>query len=122
MYIDGVEDTANFNYTYSGSFSLTDTAMGCMYGNGGGGSASSQWGRGYGDGLRLWQVVLTQAQVQDLYYRNIKPSTPYLEWLFDEGSGTTAADTSGNGRSGDLTGHAPTYSSDVFMKLRSAVT
>ena len=109
FYIDGIADTANFNYTPSGSFTITDTAVGAIWSNG---SSASPWGHGILKQVRMWAVVLTSAQVTALYYQNIKPSTPYLEWLFNEGSGTSIGDNSGNGRTGTLNNSAG-WSTDV---------
>lgn len=121
LYVDNVADSASFNYTPSGVFTLTDMAIGALYGNGGGGSAATFF-KGLVDKVRLWPTVLTSTQISNLFYADIKPSTPFLEYPFDEGSGNTATDISGNGRDGDLTGHAPTYSTDVYMKARTAVS
>jgi hypothetical protein len=117
MYIDGIQDATSFNYTFSGVFTLTDTAVGAMYGNGGGGSAASQFA-GRIDQVRTYATTLTLADAVSLYHNGNPPSTPYFEWFFNETTGnTTVLDSSGNGRNGDLTGHAPTYTTDIPYPL-----
>ncbi|HEX3861290.1 MAG TPA: LamG domain-containing protein [Stellaceae bacterium] len=61
-------------------------------------------------------IVLSAADVQKLYYYNQVSATPSAVYLLNEGSGTTALDSSGNGNDGAITG--ATYTSDVPMKPR----
>jgi hypothetical protein len=64
-------------------------------------------------------VAMTQAQIQDIYYTGNYPTTNLSAlWKFDEGSGTSATDSSGNGNTGTIT--TATYSTDVFIKPRTA--
>lgn len=74
------------------------------------------------DTVRAWNVALTAQQVSDLYYfgkiQTTNPPAPVGQWLFDEGSGTTAIDSSGNGNNGTITG--ATYTTDVPMVARSS--
>lgn len=53
---------------------------------------------------------LTQAQLDAIYHGNAPIPSSSLEWLFDEGSGSTANDNSGNSRSGVITN--ATYTTD----------
>jgi len=74
------------------------------------------------DEVRVFSARLTPDQVADLYFvgkiQTTNPPGPSGQWLFDEGSGTTAIDTSGNGNNGTITG--ATYTTDVPMVARSS--
>lgn len=72
------------------------------------------------DELRIWDTVLTQPEIETLYYNNIVPQQNSLiaEYLFNETTGTTATDTSGSGNDGTITG--ATYSADTNVKARTA--
>lgn len=74
---------------------------------------------GYLDEPRFFATALNITQINALYYSSVIP-TKVLELLFNEGSGSTAIDTSGNALNGTITG--ATYSSDVVNKLRAAVS
>ncbi|HWG98457.1 MAG TPA: LamG-like jellyroll fold domain-containing protein, partial [Pilimelia sp.] len=50
------------------------------------------------DDVRTYQRVLTQTDAQRLYAQTAP--TPYLSWQFSEGSGSSVADSSGNGLTG----------------------
>lgn len=57
---------------------------------------------------------LTSTNATDLYNKSVLPSalsTPIICWQLDEGSGTSATDTSGNSNTGTIV--SGTYSSDV---------
>lgn len=75
------------------------------------------------DGLRIFNRALTAAEILDLMYKNLKPldssTSLMLEFLMDEGTGTTATDTSGNGRNGTITG--PVYNIDTRIRERFSV-
>jgi hypothetical protein len=72
------------------------------------------------DEPRIWSRALTAQEVSDLYYNKIVPRDGLVaEYLFDEASGTTALDTSGNGNHGTITG--ATYTTDVPLKPRSVI-
>jgi len=84
-------------------------------------TASEQNFNGNIDEVRVFSTQLTQAQINDLYYNRIVPRTSLVgEWLFNEGSGSTATDTSGQGNNGTITG--ATYTTDVPMIARSAAS
>ena len=84
-------------------------------------SAGDRTFKGKIDDLRIYKDrVLTPTEITNLYY-GIEPTTTGLSawWKFDEGSGSTANDSSGNSNTGTIT--TATYSADVFIKPRTAV-
>lgn len=80
---------------------------------------ANEWYLGLMDDVRIYNTGLTSAQVTALFYGVNPSSTPVAWWKFDEGSGTTANDSSGSS-TGTITD--ATYSTDVFIKLRTAAT
>jgi Concanavalin A-like lectin/glucanases superfamily/Metallo-peptidase family M12/Ig-like domain CHU_C associated len=58
------------------------------------------------DELRLWNVAKTAAQLQASKYNSVPTNSAGLVayYKFDEGTGTTTADASGNGNNGTLVG------------------
>ncbi|MBI5595921.1 MAG: VCBS repeat-containing protein [Elusimicrobia bacterium] len=55
------------------------------------------------DEVRLWNIARTTAAIQADMFKSTGPTTGLVGlWHFDEGSGTTAADASGNGLDGTL--------------------
>jgi hypothetical protein len=72
------------------------------------------------DEPRIWSRALTAQEVSDLYFNDIVPQDGLVaEYLFNEASGTTALDTSGNGNDGTITG--ATYTTDVPIIPRDTV-
>jgi len=72
------------------------------------------------DEVRLWSKALTAQEISDLYFKNIVPRSSLAgQWLFDEASGTTANDTSGNGNTGTITG--ATYTTDTRLQARDTI-
>lgn len=72
------------------------------------------------DEQRIYLRALSAQEISDLYLHNIVPRDGLVgEWLFNEASGSTALDTSGNENDGTITG--ATYTTDVPLKLRTAV-
>lgn len=70
--------------------------------------------------IRNWNRALTAQEVDDLYRDNAVPTNGLcLEYLFSNGSGSTAIDTSGNGNNGTITGGA--YVTDTPFKSRTAI-
>jgi hypothetical protein len=67
--------------------------------------------------LRILNRALTQSEITNLYYNRTIPTVLAGEWLFNEGEGTTAIDSSGNGNNGTITG--ATYSDDVPLRPRT---
>jgi hypothetical protein len=57
MYIDGVADGTNFNYTRSSSFTITDARLGCMVSSGG---TNSAFYTGQMDEVSFWKIALTR--------------------------------------------------------------
>lgn len=64
------------------------------------------------DDVRIWNTALTATQISELYYNVTNRTGLVGEWLFGEGSGTTANDTSGNSNTGTING-TMAYSSTV---------
>jgi len=72
------------------------------------------------DEPRIWSRALTAEEIWNLYFNNIVPTSSLVgEYLFNETSGSTVLDTSGNGKDGTITG--ATYTTDVPLKPRTAV-
>jgi hypothetical protein len=71
------------------------------------------------DDVGIWTIALTPTQIAGLAAGTTDPSTlsPAGLWRFEEGSGTTTADGSGNGNTGTLT-NGPTWSTDVPSQLQ----
>lgn len=70
------------------------------------------------DDVRIWNRALSATEVANLYYNVIPRSGLVGEWLFNEGTGTTANDTSGNSNTGTINGTI-TYSSTVSSNTTS---
>jgi hypothetical protein len=70
------------------------------------------------DSTQVYDRVLTSQEFADDYVNAITPTNPSLEWLFDEASGSTALDTSGNSNDGTISGAV--YTSEVPFKSRVA--
>lgn len=69
---------------------------------------------------QVWNRALTADEVSSLYKSGIVPTSGLLlNYKLDEGAGTTAYDTSGNGNNGTIT--AGTYTADVPTKKRELV-
>lgn len=84
----------------------------------GGRSANDRGFNGNIDEVRIYNSVLTIDKVQDLYYSNIVPNSCIAEYLFNEGSGTSAVDTVGD-HDGAISG--ATYSTYVPIIPRTSV-
>ncbi len=69
------------------------------FGNLDSGNHSSNWYKGNIDEARIYNRALSPAEVRALY--DYAPG-PVAHWSFDEGSGLSAADKSGNGNTGTL--------------------
>jgi hypothetical protein len=75
---------------------------------------------GITDEVRIWNRELTSQEVSDLYFNNIVPRDSLVaEYLFNEASGTTALDTSGNGNDATISGAQ--YTLDVPLQLRDSI-
>jgi hypothetical protein len=75
---------------------------------------------GIADEYRIYGKLFTDQEAYDYYFNDIVPQDNLLgEWLFNEATGTTAYDTSGNGNNGTITG--ATYTTDVPLIPRSSI-
>jgi len=116
LYVNGVLDANQSgalasNFTFRGATHSWDIAN----------YAGAEWFLGQIDDFRMFERILTQTDVTNLY---LNPDTSIgnnIVWYkFDEGSGTTATDSSGAGNAGTIT--AASYSTDVVMKPRTVAT
>ncbi len=96
IYVDGLL-IANSDVARSGTFGDASTVLAL--------GSGTDWMLGIIDEPRIWSQVLTDDEIANLYYKGIVLRNGLMaEWLFDEGSGTTALDTSGNGNDGTISG------------------
>ncbi len=113
VYIDGVEPS----YALSTAGSGTHTADGSVltFGNRNL-DATIRAFQGSMDEVTLYNRQLSASEISDVYSKGFYPSSGLVgKWLFDEGSGITATDATGNAN-GTITGAA--YSTDVAFKPR----
>jgi hypothetical protein len=68
----------------------------------------------------VYTRVLTPAENKDIHYNGNYPSSPYAIYKFNEGSGATLTDTSGNGRNGTITAAVWNTSQAPFQTSRQA--
>lgn len=66
---------------------------------------------------REYTTTLTDAEIYTLYTNSVSTSSPSLKFNFTEGAGTTATDTSGNGKNGVIT--SGSWSTDVPITNRT---
>lgn len=72
------------------------------------------------DDTRIYNRVLSATEIEDLYKGNQIGNTGLVGyWGFDEGSGTTTADLSGNGNTGTISG--ATFSDDTPLATCSVL-
>lgn len=71
------------------------------------------------DDFRVYGQALSATEISNIYLLGKSATNPTLWLKFDEGSGTTANDSSGNGYNGTITN--ATYSTNVALKPRTAV-
>jgi hypothetical protein len=107
IYIDGVQKAQG---TLSGDSSVGNTKP-VRFGRNGG-TGDYYW-EGKLDDIRIWNVTRTASEIA-ANYDTLSGSTTSLvgRWRFDEGSGTTAADSTSPGQNATLQGGA-TWSTDV---------
>jgi hypothetical protein len=76
---------------------------------------------GFMDNVRVYHYAFTYQDALNLYLNGNDPAgiTPIVKYNFDEGSGTTAIDSSGNGNNGVISG--ATYKTNPVMQQRSLV-
>jgi hypothetical protein len=111
LYIDGVKDATNFNYTRSGAFSLDRSALMAHVDSG-----PDEYVRGILDDARIYNRALSAAEATRLYQQTQSKynssQTDSLThglvgyWTFDgpDISGTRAKDRSGRDNHGTITG------------------
>ncbi|MBD3365719.1 hypothetical protein GF360_00005, partial [candidate division WWE3 bacterium] len=75
----------------------------------------TSYGNGSIDEVRIYNRALSPAEVRALY--EYAPG-PVAHWKFDDGTGTEAADSSGNGNTGTLT-NGPTWTAGKYGKALS---
>lgn len=117
LYVDGVkvaEDTSLSGTTYT----FDRFTIGALNR-----TSLSNYFVGVIDEVHLWNRALSDSEVSDLYYNGLTTGSTLAsglvgKWLFNEGSGSTAYDTSGNGNNGTITG--ATYTTDVPMVARES--
>lgn len=112
FYKNGIADGTG---TLTASNTFTNSSPSCLIGKDT--TGTSETFDGLVDEITLYTTALTAQQVASIYYNGIYPAGAVGQYLFDEGSGTTAIDSSGTGNNGVIT--SATYSSDVAMKLRT---
>lgn len=112
-YIDGV--TYGSNPDITGVIADNGLNIGIGYRTG-----STKYFLGLIDEPRIWSRALTANEIQNLYLHNSVPQDGLVaEYLFDEATGTTAIDSSGNGNDGTITG--ATYTTDTPLRPRTSV-
>jgi hypothetical protein len=106
IYINGQLQTLTPIMTGSGT--AVDTTDDYIIGNRGAGDMTFD---GIIDDLRIYSRILTSDEINDRYLGKREPSRDGLviEYLMDEGSGTSVSDSSGNSHHGDMTGHAAAW-------------
>lgn len=113
MYIDGVADGTNFSYTPSGTLTFNQTSVGVERT-----STTFDYLQGTMYGVNTYNVALTAQQV-NLRRSGVYGSlSPTLIWNLNEGTGTVAHDTSGNGNNGNIV--AGLWSTDVASQARTS--
>ncbi|MBI5384839.1 MAG: immunoglobulin domain-containing protein [Verrucomicrobia bacterium] len=80
LYVDGNLDTANFNYTPAGTFTLNTTAIGTLVR---GGVSTGAIFNGQIDDLALWERALTQTEVQQVMNNSLVAPVPELPPYLD---------------------------------------
>ena len=105
IYIDGLLDVINESPS-----SLGNTSSGPIFGQRGDGCCRY---KGLLDDVKIWNVALTQEQIQDNMTSELSGNESGLAgyWNFNEGGGSTLTDLSGNGNNGTING--ATWSEDV---------
>ncbi len=108
MYVDGQLEAEQLG-TVNPDYTNVNTAKPFI------GSQDPTWENFQGllDEISVWDVALSTSQIQTFYTHPISGSESGLvgHWNFNEGSGTTVNDVTGNGYNGSIVG--ATYSTDV---------
>ena len=97
LYVNGELDKSDSNLTKGAKLWVNTAVIGCGYGSG---TAPDYYYffDGLIDELRVYKRVLSAEEIRYHYNRG----GPILHWKFDEGSGTTTYDSSGNAYHGTL--------------------
>lgn len=106
-------------YTFTNTTAVTASVQAAYIGTGidGAGAATNTF-IGNIMGFKHHNKVLTASEVQELYFsRDVLASTVDGGYTLNEGAGTIAYDSSGNGNNGTITG--ATWSSDTPSKART---
>ncbi len=86
-------------------------------------TAGSHWANTYIKSLRIWNKVPTLQEIKNLHFANIVPRDTsdnlLIDYKLNEGAGTIAYDSSGNGNDGTITG--ATWSAAVPSKAREVI-
>ena len=102
FYVDGVLQTPSWSVSASTNTNSFGNDPIYLFSRGG----TSQFGSGTMDDLRIYKGALTAAQVQQVYKgaksELYSPSGLVAAYSFNEGSGSTVADASGNGNTGTI--------------------
>jgi hypothetical protein len=101
VYVNGVLDTTASETSASIPNYASSLTLGQLGGN------PTSYFAGSLDDVRIYNRALSAAEVLGVYTPSPSPGVAY--WKFDEGSGTTAADSSGSGNTGTVNG--PTWTS-----------
>lgn len=104
LYVDNTLDATDFTWTPSGSYSVNTVGVGALWRA----TASSHF-NGLVDNVVIGTGTLSAGDRANIFAKTYPAS--YAQWLFDEGGGSTATDSSGNGRNGTIS--AATYSTDA---------
>lgn len=111
LYIDGVLINSSTPLT-SGTYSYDKFAVGVLSR-----ISVSNGALGNIDNARVYTRALSAREVADMYFKGITPTNGLVvKYDFNEGSGSTALDSSVNGYNGTIT--SATYSTDVPISAR----
>lgn len=109
------------NISQSATSPAPSASAGGALGIGRRGDAATQAFLGHLAEACIWNRTLSAAEISALYYAGTIPSSGLVcKYLLNEGSGTTAIDTSGSGNNGTIVGG--TYTSYAPLKTRSAAS
>jgi hypothetical protein len=116
LYVDGVAQTLKLSASSCGSGAGTTSitlsggtacanlnASGAEHFSIGSNNISSQYFTGGIDKVRVYGSALTSTQIGNIYNNDLTPA-PVGYWPFDDGSGTTAEELSGNNYTGTING------------------
>jgi hypothetical protein len=116
MYFNGALDSATLTYTPAGTFTANQVTLGAArYGG-----STTDFLNGNECDMQIFNRVLSATEIATLYRgTTTSPSNLQARYQFNEVSGATAADTSGNANTGTLTNAK--FSGDIPLPLRQTV-